>query len=341
MYSINGGPEKTIGLFNGSKPTPEVTAGHTFYLEELGVQPGDAVSYYARAADNDVAGGRSRRRATSISCASGRSARTSSPRPRWAAAAVAAAARAPKSARLSQQQRQIIAGTFKVQRDRRTMGADKVKEALVVLALSQSKLREQVQGLVERMNSRLVAPDPAFKKIAEVLPQAAAEMKTAEGKLQAQKADQALPPENKALQFLQQAEEEYELQVQTNRNAGGGGGGGAGSIAEDLADLFKLELDKMANQYETNQQAMQQNADQQVDELAEKLRELSRRQEQEVQRRAQAGNQASNGRKRRPAARARPNRPSRRRGSSRRCRANRIVPTSRPRRGRCSRRPTR
>ena len=37
VYSINGGPEKTIGLFSGSKPTPEVTAGHTFYLEELGV----------------------------------------------------------------------------------------------------------------------------------------------------------------------------------------------------------------------------------------------------------------------------------------------------------------
>ena len=42
-------------------------------------------------------------------------------------------------------------------------------------------------------------------------------MKTAEGKLQAQSADGALPPENKALQFLQQAEEEFELQVQMHR----------------------------------------------------------------------------------------------------------------------------
>ena len=40
--------------------------------------------------------------------------------------------------------------------------------------------------------------------------------------------------------------------MQTQRNAGGGGGGGgAGSMAEDLADLFEMELDKMANQYET------------------------------------------------------------------------------------------
>ena len=125
------------------------------------------------------------------------------------------------------------------------------------------------------MNSRLVTPDPSFQKIAELLPQAAEEMKAAEAKLQAQSPDGALPREQKALQFLQQAEEEFELQVQTRQNAGGGGGGGAGSIAEDLADLFKMELDRMANQYETNQRADQQAADQRVDELAEKLRELA------------------------------------------------------------------
>lgn len=287
VYSINGGEEHTITLFRGGQPTPEVTAGHTFYLEELGVQPGDAVSYYARASDNDaVAGpktatsdiyfvrvrpfGREFRQAQSM-----------------AGGGAGGAGGAGDVGALSMQQRQIIAGTFKVQRDRRQMGADKVKEALVVLALSQSRLREQVQGLVDRMNSRLVAPDPAFQKIAELLPLAVEQMKLAEAKLQAQNPQQALPPENKALQYLQQAEEEYELQVQVQRNAGGGGGGGAGSIAEDLAELFKLELDKMANQYEVNRQAMQQQADRQVDELAEKLRELARRQEQELRRQQQ------------------------------------------------------
>ena len=73
------------------------------------------------------------------------------------------------------------------------MGAAKVKDALVVLALSQSRLREQVQGLVDRMNSRLVTPDPSFKKIAELLPQAVGEMKTAEGKLQAQAPSRRCP----------------------------------------------------------------------------------------------------------------------------------------------------
>ncbi|MCC7124657.1 MAG: hypothetical protein IT178_07400, partial [Acidobacteria bacterium] len=57
VYSVNGGAEKTIKLFDGQRATPEVTAGHTFYLEELGVQAGDAVSYYARATDNNAVAG--------------------------------------------------------------------------------------------------------------------------------------------------------------------------------------------------------------------------------------------------------------------------------------------
>ena len=35
----------------------EVSGGHTFYLEELDVKPGDFVSYYAKAADNDAVQG--------------------------------------------------------------------------------------------------------------------------------------------------------------------------------------------------------------------------------------------------------------------------------------------
>ena len=42
VYSVNGGPEKAINLYgNGAKTLKEVSAGHTVYLEELGVKPGD------------------------------------------------------------------------------------------------------------------------------------------------------------------------------------------------------------------------------------------------------------------------------------------------------------
>ena len=306
VYQINGGPEKVIPLFGGARPSSEVTAGHTFYMEELGVKAGDSVSYFARATDNDAVNGAKQTSSDIYFLRIRPFDKNFKPAASMSGGGGGGGGGGQEVGALSQQQRQIISGTFNIQRDRKTMTAAKFREGLVVLTLAQSKLRDQVNGLVERMNSRLVVSDPSFKKIAELLPKAAEQMTAAEKKLQAQSPDGALPPENMALQFLQQAEEEFELQVQTGRQAGGGGGGGgAGSIANDLADLFKMEMDKMANQYETNSQASTQQQDQQIDELAEKLKELARRQEQEIERqRRLAAGQSAGGNERRPAARA-------------------------------------
>jgi hypothetical protein len=286
LYSVNGGAEKAVKLFGGgSKATGEITAGHTFYLEELGLTPGDFVSYYARVSDNSGLGAAQTAK-SDLYFMQIRPFKKDFRAAQSQGGGGGGGGGGAEVGALSQQQRQIIAATFNVIRDRKTYSASEFREHLVLLTLSQSRLRDQVDGLISRMNSRLVEPDPSFKKIAEILPQAAAEMRTAEGALQAQKPDDALPAEQRALQHLQKAEEEYELQVQVSRQQGGGGGGGAGSIANDLADLFELELDKMANQYETSQRADQQNMDQQIDELAERLRELARRQEQEAARQA-------------------------------------------------------
>ncbi|MGH9310266.1 MAG: DUF4175 family protein, partial [Vicinamibacterales bacterium] len=296
VYSVNGSPEKTVRLFDGRNRLAEVSAGHTFYLEELGVSPGDFVSYYARAADNDTASG-AKRATSDIYFVQVRPLKKDFRRAESQAGGGGGGGQQNQVGALSQQQRQIIAATFNINRDRKSMAAAKVKESAVVVALSQSKLREQVEGLLTRMNSRLVEQDPAFKTIAELLPQAVTAMTSAEGKLRATDTQGALEPEQKALQMLQKAEEEYEVQVSMQRG-GGGGGGGQSATAQELADLFEMELDRVANQYETAQRAEQQNADQQVDELMEKLRELARRQEQEAERqrqRAMAGQQSAGG----------------------------------------------
>src|SRR4029079_7104043 len=58
IYSVNGGAEKAVSLYGkGAQPLPPVSAGHTIYLEELGVKPGDFVSYYAKAYDTDTVSG--------------------------------------------------------------------------------------------------------------------------------------------------------------------------------------------------------------------------------------------------------------------------------------------
>jgi hypothetical protein len=71
---------------------------------------------------------------------------------------------------------------------------------------------------------------------------------------------------------------------------GGGASGGASSSdnqrAQDLADLFELNREKLRNQYESVQRGreQQQAADQQIDETAERLKRLSARLEQENER---------------------------------------------------------
>src|SRR5205085_3112742 len=130
VYSVNGAAEKTIRLFDGKKRLAQVSAGHTFYLEELDVKPGDFVSYYAKAVDNDGIDG---------------------PKPAMSDMYFVRVRplskdfkRAPSDAQqggggggggqqnqvgaLSEQQRQIIAATFNVQRDRKKMSPDKVRE---------------------------------------------------------------------------------------------------------------------------------------------------------------------------------------------------------------------
>jgi hypothetical protein len=297
VYSVNGGDEKTIRLFEGQKRLPEVSAGHTFYLEELGLTAGDFVSYYARATDNDTV---QRKDATSdiyfvrIRPLS-KDFRAAQSQAQGGGGGGGQQGEQDGPNNLSEQQKRIIAATFNVQRDRKTMNAAKLRENSTVVALSQAKLREQVQTLIGQMNQRL-GGDDAFKKILELLPKAVAEMQAAEGRLHAAAPDEALPPEQKALQYLQQAEEEFEVQVQMRQQQGGGGGGGGQQQNRDLSELFELEVDRMANQYEMRQQASQAQADRQIDELAEKLKELARRQEQEAERqrrRAAAGQQPS------------------------------------------------
>ena len=101
---------------------------------------------------------------------------------------------------LSRQQREIVSATFNIVRDRAKLKADKFRENAVFLTLAQARLREQVEELSEKMNSRLDVVDPAFKTIAEALPKAAAEMKLAEADLKAQKAKEALSPEQRAFE---------------------------------------------------------------------------------------------------------------------------------------------
>jgi hypothetical protein len=294
VYSVNGGPEDTTTIFQTrGAPLSEVSVGHTLYLEEYDLEPGDLVSFYGLVRDNrpdDVKAVSSdiyfltiRPFERAYREAEGQG----SPPP-------GGQGQVPESA-LSELQRQIIAATFNLIRQQDSYEADEFSENVVSVALAQERLEEQVATLLERMQNRgLVGTDPGFRDVSAILPRATEAMELAQAELQTESLRAALPHEQTALRFLQQAEETYERYVSDQQQPGGGGGGEQGA-ADDLADLFELELDKLKNQYETVRRGEQQQADDEVDEILERLKELARRQEQEAERQRRRAQRAGQG----------------------------------------------
>ncbi|MEE8062317.1 MAG: DUF4175 family protein [Gemmatimonadales bacterium] len=291
IYSVNGGTERIDTLYAGSPGRQDFVGTHTLFLEEYGLQPGDLISYYARALDGYRGRGK---RHEAISDIYFLEIRPFDRNFRQADQGNQPGQPGMRGSELSAQQRMIIAATFKLLRDADAYGEQGYRENLSTVALSQGRLREEVIRLAERLVSRGVSGlDSSMAAIAELLPLAAAEMTEAEEALGEHRADSALPPEQKALQYLQRAEAVFR-DVQVAQGQQGGGAGGEAEISEELADLFELELDRLSNQYEQVQRSNQQSVDNAIDETLEKLRELARRQQQENERmraRAQQSNQ--------------------------------------------------
>jgi hypothetical protein len=251
-FSVNGGDERTVPLYSATaRALREVAAGHTFMLEDMKLVPGDQISYYARATDNNTVSGpgtastdmyflsvrpydmdyRQGQGGGGGGGGGGRGGQQESPN------------------RLSEQQRQIISATFNLARDSATLDRKQLEENVATVRLAQERLREDASQLAERLVSRgIAAGDSGFAKIAKILPRAVAQMDTAARKLVAPTQRGAITHEQRALTELGRAEAVFrEIQIQQQRGrpggvvrphphphprGGGGGGGGGGRRRE-------------------------------------------------------------------------------------------------------------
>lgn len=285
ILSVNGQAEDTVVLHRRGRAPSELTAGHTLFLEEFDLQPGDVIAYHARAVDTDRVTGpkaavsdlyflRIRPFERNFRQADGGGGEGGG----------------PSGAQLSSTQRQIIAATYNLLRDSVRYTPAEYVENLATIALSQERLRDDVEQLIQQLRVRGVPSDTSLARVAELLPAATEAMGEALEELEADRARPALPPEQRALVELQRAEAVFrDVQV-----AQGQGGEGQAGEAEDLADLFELELDKMQNQYESVRRAQREQSAQELDETLEKLRELARRQQREAERARRAAQQGGN-----------------------------------------------
>src|SRR6185436_13561131 len=190
---------------------------------------------------------------------------------------------------LSKRQRDIIVATDRLRRDKDKFKAKELTDNYHALSANETKLIEQTETLLGRLSRRgLTDQNKKFQDLSDNLKKAMEQMTPAAEQLQKEDANAAMPPEQKALQFLMRAEALF-TEIQVQQGGGGGGGGGGGQSAQDLADLFELELDQSKNQYETVQRGETQRNTQEVDEALKKLQELAQRQQKMMEQRAQQG----------------------------------------------------
>src|SRR4030095_7470125 len=108
---------------------------------------------------------------------------------------------------LSQRQKEIIAATFKLIRDKANFKSQEWIDNIHAVGQSQAKLAEQTDTLMQRLGRRgLTGQDKNFKALSENLKQASEQMGPAAEQLKNENADAALPFEQNALQYLMRAE---------------------------------------------------------------------------------------------------------------------------------------
>jgi hypothetical protein len=277
-YSVNGGAEKTIEVAQqpGAK---SVSGATTLSLEDFKLVPGDVVSLYATAKD-----GHAEARTDISFIEADPFEREFSQSQQMGGGGGGGGGGQGNQTDISKRQKELIAATWKRQNDKTAAPKD-TAAAGKFLSEVQIKLQDQALSLAARMDSRdLSSANEEFNSFGHDMQAAAAAMTPSSDKLKQMQWRDAIPAEQKALQYLLRAEATFrKIEVAFGHQQGGGGGGGGGA-GRDLASLFDLELDTEKNQYETAQTGTA--ADQRakaVDDALQKLDALARRQEELAQ----------------------------------------------------------
>lgn len=292
VYAAAGKPSRTVPFVRTSGTAVARVGSHILAAEELGVQPGDVITYYARA--RDVARGK-------------RSTETRSDifflevkpfNEEFVAApsqAMGGGASATPIDGLVAAQKEIITATWNLER-RAAFGrsAADVKSVGEAQADLKARVEQLVRGRGGRGRGEIFPPQqvapatqpPRRSAAADPVTAAIQGMTRALEQLERGRTAEAIPHEMAALQGLLQAQAEVRRR-QVTQSASAAGQGGTSRTDRDLSALFDRELQRQQRtNYETPKSS--QSAEPEKPNAAlDRLRDLARRQE-ELARRQQA-----------------------------------------------------
>jgi hypothetical protein len=280
-YNVAGGFEQNVDFLNaaGQDVLPSVDGKTMIYLEDLKVVPGDFISYFFAAADNNDIGGPSEvisdiyflevistdeefRRASQQGGGGGQSGQGR-----------------PPSA-LVENQKNIIAATWKLLNRQKKIPGETFAEDVKTVAESQRNVAQRTQMSLSRLTERFSFADESYDRAVTHLREAVEHMQAAAEKLSSELLKEALGPEQAALQAILKAEaQSRRTAIQMARNRGGSAAG-SGSLREreDLRELFDMEMGRLENRYEMPGTASGSGRAEQ-EEVLMRLRQLAQRQE--------------------------------------------------------------
>ncbi|MCY3773678.1 MAG: hypothetical protein OXG98_16855 [Gemmatimonadetes bacterium] len=272
-YAVNGGEEQIVDLGaqqDGSGRT--VWEGeHVVYLENLSVQPGDFVAYYAAAGDRRGEAGTT---ATDMYFIEVKPFDETYRQGESGSGGGGGGNDVMQTRQLSRKQKEIISATWRVKRTLAGNPGIRMEEDLKAIAAVQDDLRGQADEALAFMRF-LVGFSREAMKMAETLEMALGPMGAASDALRSGSIDDALVHEREALMYLTR------LDAQMRDYTVNRGRGMAGRAPLDMSDTSELELEDEKNRYERpDQPAMDRQRERRIDENHQRIRDLARRQQQ-------------------------------------------------------------
>ena len=288
-YHIGADELQEIALNASTSPSGTVEGGadlpmsrvvddsYMFYLEEFDVEPGDVISYYASATDNNTRTGPGEAsseiyfieiRPFNEDFHEGEAEQAQAPpEPNPILEVIAS-------------QKQVIRETWK-HANARSTADEEYRSAVKKTAEKQTELKDKTQRFVDELSVAIQTTAQVSPEILMNLEEAIDKMREATDSLNAVQPAEAIPPEQEALELLIKVSLEFPNVIMQMRNSN-----------PQLAEDFELEMEEMQSQLENQQNELDMEMQEQTQEMLDQARQMLAEQQQLSQQSQQLGRES-------------------------------------------------
>ncbi len=276
-FVLGSSPPPSGTVTEGSPTRRFVDGSYTFYIEEFDVEPGDVISYYAHAADNNTRTGPGEASSDIYFIEI---------RPfnedfhEGEAEQAQAQAEPNPLGGIIASQKQIIRDTWKHTNAQSTTD-DAYQSAVRKTADQQTELKDKTQRFVDELSVAIQTTAQVSPEILMNLEDAIDNMRQATDSLNAIRPSEAIPPEQNALELLIKVSLEIPKVLMQMRNSN-----------PQQAEDFELEMEELQSELENQQNELDMEMQEQTQEMLDQARQMLSEQQQLSQQSQQLGRES-------------------------------------------------